>query len=82
MFMRYMIFFLYMIQALFYGFYVSLPLTYTQVPDYQTLSIFALAGLPYSFKFLMGNQPETQLPSLNASTSEGTASARPGSSSA
>lgn len=50
-----MIFLLYTIQSLFYGFYISFPLTYTIVPDYQTLSIFAAAGLPYSFKFIMGN---------------------------
>jgi hypothetical protein len=53
--MKYLIFLLYMIQALFYGFYISLPLTYTIIPDYQTLSIFAAAGIPYSLKFLMGN---------------------------
>jgi hypothetical protein len=49
-----MIFSLYAIQSFYFGFYSSLPLTYSSIPDYQTLSIFALAGIPYSCKFLMG----------------------------
>lgn len=70
--MKYMIFLLYLIQSLFYGFYGSLPLTYTQIPDYRTLSIFAVAGLPYSLKFIMGRHPLTQLPSNSDFTSRPT----------
>ncbi len=58
-----MIFSLYAIQSFYFGFYSSLPLTYSSIPNYQTLSIFALAGLPYSFKFLMGTILITKHPS-------------------
>lgn len=58
-----MIFSLYAIQSFYFGLYSSLPLTYSSIPNYQTLSIFALAGLPYSFKFLMGTFLITKHPS-------------------
>jgi hypothetical protein len=54
-----MIFTLYLVQSLFFGFYFSLPLTYTEVPDYQTLGLFAAAMLPYSLKFIMGTPSVT-----------------------
>lgn len=57
-----MIFMLYIVQSLFFGFYFSLPLTYTEVPDYQTLSLFAAAMLPYSLKFIMGTPSLIQRP--------------------
>lgn len=57
-----MVFTLYLIQSIFFGFYFSLPLTYTEVPDYQTLGIFAAASLPYSLKFIMGTSYFLQHP--------------------
>lgn len=75
-----MIFLLYLIQSLFYGFYVSLPLTYTQIPDYRTLSVFAAAGLPYSLKFIMGRYSIIQLHLKSDFTSKHMERERPGSS--
>jgi hypothetical protein len=57
-----MVFTLYLVQSIFFGFYFSLPLTYTEVPDYQTLGIFAAASLPYSLKFIMGSSSLIQRP--------------------
>ena len=52
--MKLMIFTLYLIQSIFYGFYNSIPLTYKEVPNYHVLTIFAAASIPYSFKFIIG----------------------------
>jgi len=52
--MKLLIFTLYLIQAIIYGFFYSIPLTYKEVPNYQVLTIFAAASIPYSFKFVIG----------------------------
>lgn len=50
-----MMFGLYLIQGMFYGYVYSLPLAYPNIPDYSILGLFAAAGLPFSFKFFIGS---------------------------
>lgn len=52
---KYLIGHLYLIQGFFYGFFRSVPLAYQKVPNYKILSLFDMASLPFSFKFLMGS---------------------------
>jgi len=52
--LKYTIFHLYLLQGLAFGFFCSIPLTYETVPNYQILSMFDAAALPFSFKFLFG----------------------------
>ncbi len=44
--------YLYCIQGIFLVLPSSIVLTYSEMPDYSTLSLFSLASLPFSFKFL------------------------------
>jgi hypothetical protein len=60
--MKYLVSHLYLLQGFFYGFFRSIPLTYTRVPDYKILSMFDMATLPFSCKFIMGKSTSTQLP--------------------
>lgn len=59
---RLMMFGLYFIQGMFYGYVYSLPLAYSNVPNYSILGLFAAAALPFSFKFIIGNKALTQHP--------------------
>lgn len=74
-----MMFGLYLIQGMFYGYVYSLPLAYRDIPNYSILGLFAASGLPFSFKFILGNMICIQLPLLNIISLLVTVKERPGS---
>lgn len=73
-----MIFTLYLIQGMFYGYVYSLPLAYNNIPSYSTLALFAASGIPFSFKFILGNPLLTQHLWHSTSTLPHMARQRPG----
>ena len=58
---KFMVTILYVIQGMFFGYVFSLPLSYRSVPNYYILGLFGTASIPFSFKFILGNDYDIKL---------------------
>lgn len=46
--------YLYLIQGIVVSFGATMPYIYSELPNYEVVSIFTTIAIPFSFKFLTG----------------------------
>lgn len=75
-------FILYFLQGNVISIGQTMPYLYKELPSYKTLALFSTIDLPFSFKFILCTDRNTQRPSSRSTPTSPMANARRGSSSA